>query len=133
LNRQVIFAEHKFVATPLSAGLRVGGAVEFAGLEAPPNYDRADALAKLARRYLPGLRPLGGSPWMGQRPATPDSLPIIGRSRRRPDVIYACGHGHLGLTLAATTARIVGDLVGGHSASIDLMPFQPARFRGARG
>jgi len=113
LSREVIFAERKFVATPLSIGLRIGGAAEFAGLAAPPNYARSRALAELARRYLPGLRTDGGTEWMGQRPATPDSLRVIARSRRREDVIYACGHGHLGLTLAATTARMVGEIAAG--------------------
>ncbi len=113
LSRELIFAERKFVATPLSIGLRIGGAAEFAGLAAPANYARSRALAELARRYLPGLRTEGGTEWMGQRPATPDSLPIIARSPRRSDVIYACGHGHLGLTLAATTARIVAEMAAG--------------------
>ena len=98
LRAEVIFGERKFVATPLAMGLRIGGAAEFAGLEAPPNYARCDALLSLAARYLPGLRAEGGTRWMGHRPTTPDSLPVIGRSPRRRDVLYAFGHGHTGLT-----------------------------------
>ncbi|WP_229722347.1 NAD(P)/FAD-dependent oxidoreductase [Xylophilus rhododendri] len=78
LGREVIFAERKFVATPLSVGLRIGGAAEFAGLDSAPNYQRSDALLQLARRYLPDLQEAGARRWMGNRPATPDSLPVIG-------------------------------------------------------
>lgn len=107
LSREIIFAERHFVATPLAPGLRIGGAAEFAGLAAPPNHARAEALARLAEMALPGLDTRGGTAWMGQRPATPDSLPVLGPLPARPDVVCAFGHGHLGLTLAATTARLV--------------------------
>lgn len=128
LTRQVTFGEHKFIAAPLACGLRVGGAAEFAGLDAAPNYARSRALVALARRYLPALSDDGGTVWMGNRPATPDSLPVIGRSPRRADVIYAFGHGHLGLTQSATTGRLVADIVGGRDSGIDLTPFSIGRF-----
>jgi D-amino-acid dehydrogenase len=128
LTQQVIFAERKFVASPLSVGLRIGGAAEFAGLSAPANYARSATLARLAGDYLPGLSVAGGVAWMGQRPATPDSLPVLGASPRRPDVLYAFGHGHLGLTLAASTGRIIADHVAGRP-TLDLAPFSAARFR----
>ena len=128
LTRPITFGEHKFVAAPMSCGLRVGGAAEFAGLDAAPNYARAAALLTLARRYLPGLSAEGGTVWMGNRPATPDSLPVIGRSPRRGDVIYAFGHGHLGLTQSATTGRLVADLVAGRDSGLDLAPFSIGRW-----
>jgi D-amino-acid dehydrogenase len=128
LSREVIFAEQKFVATPLSIGLRIGGAAEFAGLDAKPNYARSRALAQLGASYLPGLSLEGGTAWMGQRPATPDSLPVLGASPRRKDVFYAFGHGHLGLTLAATSGRLIADQLAGRAAPLDLAPFSAARF-----
>ena len=128
LTRPLTFGEHKFVAAPMTCGLRIGGAAEFAGLDAAPNYARAAALLTLARRYLPGLSAEGGTVWMGNRPATPDSLPVIGRSPRRGDVIYAFGHGHLGLTQSATTGRLVADLVAGRDSSLDLAPFSIGRW-----
>ncbi len=128
LSREVIFAERQFVATPLDIGLRIGGAAEFAGLDAEPNFRRSDALLTLARRYLPDLDTRGAVRWMGHRPATPDSLPVIGPSRRRDDVVYAFGHGHLGLTLGPTTGRLVADLLAGRAPPIDLSPFSIARF-----
>jgi D-amino-acid dehydrogenase len=66
---------------------------------------------------------------MGNRPATPDSLPVIGRSPRAPGVIYAFGHGHLGLTQSATTARLISDMVAGRAPPIDTAPYGIERFQ----
>jgi D-amino-acid dehydrogenase len=128
LSREVIFAERKFVATPLSCGLRIGGAAEFGGLHAEPNFKRSQALVTLATRYLPGLKLRGGTNWAGHRPATPDSLPVIGASPRHPKVFYAFGHGHLGLTQAATTGRLISNLIRGMPTPIDMTPYAIGRF-----
>ncbi|GLK84691.1 NAD(P)/FAD-dependent oxidoreductase [Ancylobacter defluvii] len=128
LSREVIFAERAFVATPIESGLRIGGAAEFAGLDAAPNYARSDALAELGRRFLPGLNTQGGTRWMGHRPTTADSLPVIGRSPRRDDVFYAFGHGHTGLTFGPTTGRLIAELVAGRQTSVDVTPFAIQRF-----
>lgn len=128
LSREVIFAEKKFVATPLDIGLRIGGAAEFAGLSAPPNYKRSDALLSLAKRFLPGVDDAGAVRWMGHRPATPDSLPVIGQSPRSGNILYAFGHGHLGLTQSATTAALVADLLMRRTPRVDLSPYSIARF-----
>ncbi|MCX4144595.1 FAD-binding oxidoreductase [Paraburkholderia madseniana] len=129
LSREVIFAERKFVATPLDIGVRIGGAAEFAGLKAPPNYKRSDALLALGKRFLPGINDKGAVKWMGHRPATPDSLPVIGQSPRAPSVIYAFGHGHLGLTQSATTGALVADLLANRTPGIGLEPYSISRFR----
>jgi D-amino-acid dehydrogenase len=128
LGQEVIFAERKFTATPLSCGLRIGGAAEFAGLMAPPNYRRSRALVTLARLYLPGLDAAGGTEWMGHRPATPDGLPVISASPRHAGIFYAFGHGHVGLTQSATTGRLIADLVRDRPPVVDLSPYSIARF-----
>jgi D-amino-acid dehydrogenase len=128
LRAEVVFAEQKFVATPLAMGLRIGGAAEFAGLDAPPNFARSKALVTLAKRYFPGLNTQGGAEWMGHRPTTPDSLPVIGPSPKRPNDFYAFGHGHTGLTFGPTTGRLIADLVAGRPPALDLSPFTIARF-----
>jgi D-amino-acid dehydrogenase len=128
VRRQLIFSGHGFVITPLETGLRVGGAVELGGLSLPPNYARSKAMLAKAAQFLPGLNTGGGREWMGYRPSLPDSLPVIGRSRRSQRVLYAFGHGHLGLTQAAGTGRLIRDLVLGDKPSIDLSPFRPQRF-----
>jgi len=128
LNAEIIFAERKFVASQLATGLRIGGAAEFAGLEAPANYTRSKALVRLAARYFPGLNTEGGTEWMGHRPTTPDSLPVIGPSPRRRDVFYAFGHSHTGLTFGPTTGRLIAEVLSGRPPSLDLSPFAIARF-----
>ncbi len=129
VKRQLTFPGHGFVITPLETGLRVGGAVEFGGLALPPNFARANAMLKKAAMFLPGLRTEGGRQWMGYRPSMPDSLPIIGRASRGGNIYYGFGHGHLGLTQAAATGRLIRDLVNDAAPAIDIEPFKPQRFR----
>ena len=68
------------------------------------------------------------SVWMGHRPSLPDSLPVIGPSRATLDVVYAFGHGHVGMTAAPMTGKIVADLVAGRPPSIGIESFAAARF-----
>lgn len=124
----VCSGEGKFFCTPMEGGLRVAGTVELAGLEAPPNMARADALVALARRMLPGLAHGRVERWMGHRPSLPDSLPVISRAPKVPNVVLAFGHGHVGLTAAAPTSELVADLIDGRSGFMDLAPFSPTRF-----
>ncbi|MGO4852095.1 NAD(P)/FAD-dependent oxidoreductase [Phaeovulum sp. W22_SRMD_FR3] len=128
LRMQVTFGGHGFVVSRLSTGIRVGGAVELGGLKLPPNFKRSEAMLTKAQAFLPGLKPTGGVQWMGFRPSLPDSLPAIGRASGSARVIYAFGHGHLGLTQSAGTARLVADLLTDRSAGFDLTPFSPQRF-----
>ncbi|MBB5222766.1 D-amino-acid dehydrogenase [Amaricoccus macauensis] len=128
LRTQLTFGGHGFVVTRLSTGIRVGGAVELGGLDLPPNFRRSEAMLRKARDFLPGLNPQGGAQWMGFRPSMPDSLPAIGPARATPRVTYAFGHGHLGLTQSAGTARLVADLVTGAAPALDLAPFSASRF-----
>lgn len=130
LSRPVMFEGEGFVASPLDSGDRVGGAVEFAGLDAPPNHARTEAMLAKLRRYLPGLpTPLPEGPrWMGFRPSLPDSLPVIGSASRTDRVIYAFGHAHHGLTQAAITAEIVAALVDGRAPPVDPAPYAVTRF-----
>ncbi|MGV3491386.1 MAG: NAD(P)/FAD-dependent oxidoreductase [Devosia sp.] len=128
LSMPIGFADHAFVATPLVDGLRVGGAVELAKPETPPNYGRAKAMREKMRRYVPSL-PEGGKEWMGRRPSTPDSLPVISAHPGDARIIHAFGHGHLGLTLSAVTARLVSALAGGAPSGVDMAPFSIDRFQ----
>ena len=80
------------------------------------------------RRYVPDLPDEGGTEWMGRRPSTPDSLPVISMHPGDPRIAFAFGHGHLGLTLSATTGRHVADLLSGQ-ASAELAPFSIRRFQ----
>lgn len=118
-----------FYFSPMQGRLRVAGTVELGGLRAPASPHRLARLESGARAIFPDL-PAPSRTWMGFRPSLPDSLPVIGPSRGGNDVIYAFGHGHLGLTLAPITARIVAALVAGKAPHIPLTPYLAQRFGG---
>ena len=128
LSRPVLSGERKFFATPMDQGMRFSGTVEFAGLDAPPNYERSDALVTHAQRMMPELSGSNVTQWMGHRPCMPDSLPVIGRSPRFGNVYWAFGHGHVGLCGGAPTARAIADLVAGRTPAMDLEPYRIDRF-----
>ena len=128
----VMPSDGKMACVMTPQGLRVAGQVELAGLDAAPNWRRAEILRDFARRVFPGLP--ADLPadrvklWMGHRPSMPDGLPCIGPASGCADVVHAFGHGHVGLTAGATTARIVADLIGGKPPAIDLAPYAARRF-----
>ena len=113
-------------------GLRLGGQVELAGLEAAPNWARAEVLLRFARRVYPGIP--ADLPreriklWMGHRPSMPDGLPCLGPASGCADVVHAFGHGHVGLTAGATTGKLVAAVIAGRAPSIDLAPYAVSRF-----
>jgi D-amino-acid dehydrogenase len=128
LGRALISGDYHFALTPMDAGLRLAGTDELAGLKAPPNPARAEKLVKSARRLFPQLGSEGSTWWMSYRPSFPDSLPVIARSPRYPSAFLAFGHGHLGLSLAAVTGRLIAELASGERPSVDLAPYRPDRF-----
>lgn len=128
MTHSIIWPAKAFLVTPTAGGIRVGGTVEMAGLDAAPDYRRAKVTVKRAREALPNLQCEDFTEWMGHRPALPDTVPILSASARTKGLFYATGHGHLGLTYAATTARLMGELITGGKPSIDLHPFRVNRF-----
>ena len=126
LRLPVSSIDHSFVMTPMQHGLRLAGTVEYAGLEAPPNMARARNLKLLAEKLLQApLNGDGAEAWMGFRPTTADSLPVIDRDG---DVLLAFGHQHLGLTQAALTAETLAALYFGETPPLDLTPYRLHRF-----
>lgn len=130
LSRSLTYARTPGAATPMEMGLRLAGSDEFAGLEAPENWARADALWKIFKQILPGLNEPDSATtrWMGRRPGTPDSLPVIGLSKTVSNVWYGFGHSHMGLTWGPTTGRLISELMTGLKSNIDLAPFRVDRF-----
>lgn len=128
MRHSIIWPARAFMVTPTAGGIRVGGTVEMAGLDAAPDYRRAKVTVKRAREALPNLRCEDFTEWMGHRPALPDTVPILSASARTKGLFYATGHGHLGLTYAATTARLMGELITGGKPSVDLHPYRVNRF-----
>lgn len=130
LSRPLTFHRESCVATPLGSGLRLAGTVEFARPDASPDWSRADRLASFAQRYFREALPENRTVrWMGSRPSLPDSLPAIGLHPERPNLAYAFGHQHLGLTQAAITATHVADLLMARRHGASLIEFDLRRFR----
>ena len=128
LARPVVIGDWDYTLCPMRDGLRVTAGVEFGGLALPPDYRRVRRVLAHARGSLPGLDGAVRREWMGHRPALPDSKPVIGPSPLYPGVTFAFGHGHLGLTLSAATARLVAEQIAGRELSVPLDPFRADRF-----
>ena len=117
-----------FGLTPMESGLRAGGTVEIGGLHAPPDERRAMLLVRHVKRVFPTLQTGEPAYWMGHRPSTPDSLPILGPAPRRPGLFVITGHGHFGMTGGPPSARLVAQLINGQTAGIDPAPYAVDRF-----
>jgi D-amino-acid dehydrogenase len=128
VTHALVYAKGGFGITPYESGLSIAGSIEFADLSAQPNWKRADILVEKAKRVLPGLQTKIAKKRIGRRPLTPDTKPIIGRAPKNKNVIFATGHGQLGLTLAATTALLVARIISNRPLNIDISAYRPDRF-----
>lgn len=119
----------RMVVNGMDGFVRAAGQVEFAGVDAVPNWRRAEILQTRLAQLYPDLDMSQARLWLGHRPSTPDGLPCIGPGWRSPDVVHAFGHGHIGLVASARTGRLVAQLLSGAAPEIDIAPFSPSRFR----
>ncbi|RVU37152.1 FAD-dependent oxidoreductase [Rheinheimera riviphila] len=125
--------DRKMIMTPMQHGLRLAGTVEFAGLNASDNWQRA----KLLRHHGEALWPeLAGSIsqvgpeacWSGLRPTLADSLPVISQSHL-PGLWLHFGHQHLGLTLAAVSTELLIQMMQGDATAVEkAQPYRVSRF-----
>jgi D-amino-acid dehydrogenase len=120
---------HKVAVTRLGDRIRVGGTAELAGYDLKLRQARRGTL----EHVVTDLFPAGGDVskatfWCGLRPMTPDGTPIIGATPLQ-NLLLATGHGTLGWTMAAGTARVVADLVQGREPAIDVSGLGLSRYR----
>lgn len=125
----ILYKSGNFGVTPMAEGLRVAGTVEIAGLEAAPDERRAQQLLQQLRGLFPDMQ--GGEPrlWMGFRPSTPDSLPVLGPVPSRPGLHLCFGHGHFGMTGGPPSGRLVAGMILGDRPRIDMAPYSISRFQ----
>lgn len=124
---------HHTVVVPIGDAVRVAGTAEFAGYDLATDPGRVRNLVTLARKVLPcaGLDPSGATPWCGLRAMSADGVPIIGATAVS-NLFLNTGHGHLGWTLAAGSAKLLADLMSDVAPSVDPAPFSLSRFGEAR-
>ncbi|HJT97767.1 MAG TPA: FAD-dependent oxidoreductase [Rhodanobacteraceae bacterium] len=126
----LVLKERSVCVTAWSSGYRLGSTMEFAGYDASLNRTRLDALRRGAAEYL--VEPEGpaiAEEWYGWRPMTPDDLPMLGRAPGIENLVLATGHGMLGVSMSAMTGVLVSEVVAGKMPSLDLAPYDVARFR----
>ena len=124
----IVFADRGIVATSLESGLRIGGWAEYADPSRPANPNYFNSIARISQDLFPGLSIENAKYWMGSRPSTPDSVPVISRSLKTDRVFYNTGHGHYGLTHAATSANLLYNLIEGEPNSTEIKAFSIDRF-----
>lgn len=123
----VVSGDHNVSITTMDGDLRMTTMAEFAAIDAPADHDRAMRVFKAASGLIRDLEIKVASRWVGSRPSTPDSLPVIGRSPVAGNVLYAFGHGHLGVTFGAVTGNLTTQLALGARPNIDISPYRPDR------
>lgn len=125
-------AERRFVITPLDSGLRAVGMTELGGLKRGPIARRFNVLKHHTQKLLPGLRsekqPVHYENWMGHRPTLPDSLPVIDQHPDHPQLLFAFGNQHLGLTQAAATAELILSMAQAQTSFMPTHYFSVSRF-----
>ena len=123
-----MIVDGKFALTPMEQGVRAAGLVEFGGLHAAPSTKPFGLFRRAMQRVYPDLTWENEDTWMGHRPSTTDSLPMIGESTKAKGVYFAFGAQHVGLTSGPKTGRLIADLIGERRPNIDLSPFATDRF-----
>jgi len=126
-----VLSEAHVAVTPMGSSLRIGGTMEFAGLDRAVSVRRTQTIAAAAAQYFPALRAQDIAqvrPWAGLRPCSPDGLPYIGRFAPYSNLCVAAGHAMLGISLAPITGRLVSQVLSGEQPRVALEPLSPQRY-----
>jgi D-amino-acid dehydrogenase len=123
-----MITDAKFVLTPMNGFLRAAGVVEYGGLDAPASKAPVDLLRKQMKAVYPALEFEYDEVWMGRRPTTPDSLPVLGEVDGISNVIHAYGGQHVGLTIGPRLGRMVADIANERRINVDLSAYRVDRF-----
>ncbi len=123
----VYFPAERIACTPIGDRLRVGGTMEFAGVDDPMHPERVDAIVKGGRPLLSGVD-WGDRQdvWVGGRPVTVDGLPLIGGTDV-PRVYSNGGHGMWGITLGPISGKLLAEQMVTGKTPDELLPFDPTR------
>jgi len=112
----------------MEQGIRLTTGAEFAPRDAPPTPVQFDRLMPAARALFPLGEPVEPAPWLGARPALPDSSPVIDRAPGQNGLWLAVGHAHSGLSLGPATGRLLSEMMTGAEPFCDPAPYRAERF-----
>ncbi len=129
-TRSIAIDDAKVAVTPMGNDrFRFSSTLELAGFDPEINPRRLAANHRAIQTIFPDMEDLEiEETCYGYRPLTPDGLPCIGRSERVDNLIFATGHGKLGITHGPITGKLVSQIVAGTHPSVDLTPMRPDRF-----
>lgn len=129
LNTPILDDDFHAAIVPLDGHVRVAGTAEFAGYDLTSRPSRIRNLMRLLVQVLPNGRfdLSEAKQWCGLRAMSSDGVPIIGGTAIG-NLYVSTGHGHLGWTMAAGSARLLADLISGTPSGMDAAPFSLRRF-----
>ena len=128
LTRPVVDIENGFCLTPMEKGIRLTTGVEIADRDASPTPRQLRQLRPIAGTLFPLAEERDAEPWLGRRPAFPDSLPVIGPAPGHKGLWLDFGHGHLGFTQGPISGRLIAEQIVGETPTTDIRPYRAERF-----
>ncbi len=128
LNRPVYDVDGGYVMSPMQQGLRVTTGVEWGSEDTKPTPVQLQQIQPYVKQAIDINDKLDLEPWLGRRPCTPDSLPVISAAHRHQNLWVAFGHGHMGFSMGPITGRLIADLVVGTEPLIAAGRFRLSRF-----
>lgn len=128
LRHTLVDVDHGYALAPMARGIRLTTGAEFAQRDAPSTPVQLQMLEPSARRLYPLGESLDSAPWLGSRPCTPDMLPLLGPAPRHAGLWFSFGHAHHGLTQAASSGRLMAEMICGLPTYVDPTPYRIDRF-----
>lgn len=128
-NRPLYFGDTKAGLSPFHNAVRIGGTMEFSGLNNNIDKERIKGIKKAVSMYL--KTPLKGEndfEWMGMRSMTPDGLPVLGKVPTTENAFIATGHNMIGIALAPVSGKAIAELILNGETEYNIDAFTPERF-----
>lgn len=128
LNRPIFDVDGSYVMIPMNEGLRVTTGSNLIYRDTVETPIQVEKVTPKVKEAFPVEKIILDKPWMGRRPSTPDSLPVIGPAPRHDNLWLAFGHGHMGLTVSPMTGVLIAESVANEPSSIPAEPYSPNRY-----
>jgi D-amino-acid dehydrogenase len=128
LSRPIFDVDSSYVMSPMDMGLRVSSGSNLIYRETHETPRQIEKIIPRVREAFPVADILLDKPWMGRRPSTPDSLPIIGPAPRHGNLWLAFAHAHMGLTMGPITAKIIANYITDEPQPVPVKPYLPERY-----